>query len=290
MENYRLYRLAIWLVSRLPLSVLYFIAGVLAELNFFFNMRSRRGLLANQRHALPPGTSWWRRWCTARAAFRNFGYSIVDFFRIPLMNAGNADRFMAAVRGWEHMQPAMAAGTGGIFVTIHMGSWELGGAYLSLHGLPLTVAALPHKDRRIEEIFVQSREAVGMEVVPVGGALAKLENALTRGRFIGLLADRDTRGRGPLLPFFDQVTHMPDGHARLALRTGAWIFPARIYRLRNGRPVIDVRPPIIPDPETDTIESLTERCIVDMEEFIRSHPEQWFSFYDLWNQSELPVA
>jgi lauroyl/myristoyl acyltransferase len=83
---------------------------------------------------------------------------------------------------------------------------------------------------------------------------------------------------------------MPDGHARLALATGAWIFPSHVHRQRNGRLVIDIHPPIIPDPDTDTVESLTLRCISYLEDFIRQTPEQWFSFYDLWSADELPVA
>jgi Kdo2-lipid IVA lauroyltransferase/acyltransferase len=290
MENYHLYRLALWLVARLPLWLVYFLAGVLAEFNFLFDTRARRGVWANQSHVLPPGTSWFWRWRSARAAFRNFGYSIADFFRIPQLNQANKDLFVAGCAGWDHMQKALSAGTGGIFVTVHMGSWELAGAYLGLSGLPLTAVALPHRDPRIDQIFISSREAAGMEVVKVGGALTKLDDALRRGRFVALLADRDIRGKGPLLPFFGQPTHMPDGHALLALQTGAWIFPARVYRLPNGLPAVDVREPIIPDPSSDTQESLTLRCITSLEEFIRANPEQWFSFYNLWHQTEKPVA
>jgi lauroyl/myristoyl acyltransferase len=290
MENYYLYRMGIWLVAHLPVGPVYFLAGVLGELNFYFNRRSRRGVYANQRHVLPPDISAWRRWRAARAVFRHFADSVADFLRIPLMRPRTINRFVARVTGYEYLEAALATGKGGIFMTVHTGSWEMGGAYLALRGLPLTVVALPHKDERINRLYVESRQRVGMEVVSVGGAMAKLEDALRRGRFVALLADRDTRGTGPLLPFFGETTHMPDGHAKLALRTGAWIVPATVYRLRNGREVIEMLPPIVPNPETDTEESLTRRCIVYLEDFIRAHPEQWFSFYDLWHATELPVA
>jgi phosphatidylinositol dimannoside acyltransferase len=290
MENYHLYRLGMWLVAHLPVGPVYFVAGFIGELHFLFNRRERRGVYANQRHVLPPDLSAWRRWRSARAIFRHFAYSIADFLRIPLMRPATIGRFMAHVTGYEHLEAALATGKGGIFVTVHMGSWEMAGAYLSLRGLPLTAVALPHKDDRINRIYVESRQNVGMEVVAVGGAMAKLENALRRGRFIALLADRDTTGKGPLLPFLGETAHMPDGHAKLALRTGAWIVPATIYRLRNGQQVIEMLPPIIPDPEHDTPESLTRRCIDYLEASIRAHPEQWFSFYDLWHGTELPVA
>ena len=289
-ENYYLYRAAIWLVTRLPRGFFNSVAGLVAELNFLFNSRSRRGIYANQGHVLPPETSAWQRWRFARRAFRNFAYSVADFFRLPQMSSDNLDRFVANVHGWEHLQAAVDAGMGGIFVSVHMGSIEMVGAYLGLRGIPLTVPALPHKDPRIDQIFVNSRETTGIEVVSIGGALRKLEEALTRKRFIALAADRDVSGHGPRLPFFGEVTRMPVGHAFLALKTGAWIVPACIYRLPDGRSTVEIRPPIIPHPATDTIDSLTLRCLEVLEELIRAHPEQWSSFFDLWHETELPVA
>ncbi len=289
-ENYTLYRLGIWLTARLPRWLVYAIAALLAELNCLFSVHSRRGVYANLSHVLPRETSAWRRQQIARQVFRNFAYSVVDFFRISQMNGANLDRFVTRAEGWEHLQAAMDSGVGGVLITVHMGSWELGAAYLGLRGVPLTAVALPHRDPRINRIFIESREAHGIEVVPLGGAMRKLGEALTRGRFIALASDRDVSGRGITLPFFGQAARMPIGHALLALQTGAWIVPACIYRLPNGQTTIDIRPPIIPDPTVDTVESLTLRCLGTLEEFIRAHPEQWSSFYDLWSETELPVA
>lgn len=289
-ENYHLYRVGLWLAAHLPRGVLYFIVGALAELNFFFNHRSRRGVYANQTRVLPPETGRWQRWRMARAVFRNFAYAIMDFFHILNLNRANLETYLAEVKGMEHVHAASAAGHGGIFITVHMGSWELGGASMGLLGVPLTVAALPHKDPRIEQLYVTTREAGQMEVVPLGGAMARLQDALVRGRFIALVSDRDVKGAGPRLPFFGRPTRVPSGHAKLALRTGAWILPAVTYRQHDWRIVIDIREPIIADPVIDTEEGLTQRCLGVLEDFIRSHPEQWLSFFDLWSETELPVA
>jgi lauroyl/myristoyl acyltransferase len=290
MENYHLYRLGIWLVAHLPVGFSYFVAALVAELNFLFNTRSRRGVYANQSAVLPPRTPTWRRWVTARCAFRYFAYSVVDFFRIPTMRRTNLDRFVGRFEGWEYLEAAMAKGVGGIFATVHMGSWELGGAYLGHLGLPLTAVALPHKDPRIERVFARSRATSGIEVVPVGGALRKLQDALINRRFIAMVVDRDVTGHGGKLPFFGRPTRLPHGHATLALRTGAWLFPTVVYRLPDGHSGIRICEPIIPDPEHDTAESLSLGCMAVLETFIRRWPHQWSSFYDLWDDTELPVA
>lgn len=288
-ENYYAYRAGLWLIEHLPRNFTYFLVGVLAELNFFFNGRSRRGVYANLDRVLAPNANRVQRWRMARSIFRNFAYAIVDFFRIPGLNRANLDHYLAEVKGMDHVHDALVTGVGGIFVTVHMGSWELGGACMGLLDVPLTVAALKHKDPRVEKLFVSTREAGHMEVVPLGGALAKLQEALTRGRFIALVSDRDVKGTGLHLPFFGQPARVPSGHARLALETGAWILPVTTYRLPDKRIVIDIREPIIPDPANDTEDDLTRRTLIVLEDFIRQHPDQWLSFFNLWSETELPV-
>ncbi len=284
MENYWLYRVGIWFVTVAPTWLVHFVASLAVEISFPFRWRTRRVVYANLSHVLPADTPPPKRWAVVRGAFRNFAYSIVNFFRIPRMTLASASRYIAECRGWEHLEGARATGKGGIFATVHMGSWELAGAYLALRGLPLTVAALPHKDPRIDRIFLGNRATAGIEVVPVGGALIKLASALRRGQFIALVVDRDTSGHGPVLPFFGAPAHMPNGHARLALSTGAWLMPTVTYRRLDGKLVIDMLPPIIPDPASDTIEGLTLRCLKHLEQFICQHPDQWSMFYYLWEK------
>lgn len=288
-ENYYLYRAALWLVCRLPRGFLYFFVGVIAELNFYFNGMGRRGMYDNLAHVLPPETGSLMRWRCARAAFRHFAYSIIDIFLIPGLTLDNLQEYVAEVKGFEHFGACDAAGRGGIIVTLHMGSWELAGVALGLMGVPITAAVLKHADPRIDEIFSEVRRRGGIEEVPLGGALAKLEDAVARGRFIALLADRDVKGTGMSTEFFGDMTTVPTGHARIALRTNAWILPVVTYRAPDHRIIIEIRPPIIPDPQVDVEENLVVRCLRILEDFIREHPEQWSSFFNLWSRTELPV-
>ena len=241
--------------------------------------------MANQAHVLPADTPRHRRRQLARSVFRYSGLALIDFLRMPQMNRDNLDEFVAEVIGWEHVEAAVKAKAGGIFVTLHMGSWELAGAYEGLRGVPLTGIALSHADSRVDRIFQSLRRQAGTESVPVDGGLGRLQEALARGRFTAILADRDVSGRGPKLPFFGQVTRVPAGHAVLALRTGAWILPVCIYRRPDGGLVMEFRSPIVPDRKRDTKDSLTLDCLKILEEFIGARPEQWACFVDLWDQS-----
>ena len=283
LENYYYYRLAIWAVGHLPRWFLTAVATLVANLSFLFGSRSRRGVLDNQARVLPADTPRSQRLRLARATFRYAGLALIDFFRIPQMNRGNLDNFVAEVIGWEHVEAAMKAKVGGIFVTLHMGSWELAAAYEGLRGVPLTVVALSHADSRVDQIFHTIRREAGTESVPVDGALRRLREALGGGRFTAMLADRDVSGHGPVLPLFGQKMRVPAGHAVLALWTGAWILPCCTFRRPDGRVAIEFRTPIVPDRSRDSKESLILRCLKILEEFISARPEQWACFYDLWN-------
>jgi KDO2-lipid IV(A) lauroyltransferase len=287
-ENYHLYRLALWIVRRLPRGFLYFCVGVVAELNFGFNPTGRRGIYANLDHVLGQNVSRFTRWRYGRAAFRHFAYSIIDIFLIPGMTVANMHKYVADIRGLEHVGAARDEGVGGIVMTAHMGSWELAGVALGLLGVPITAAVLKHADPRIDEIFAEIRGRGNIEEVPVGGAMPKLEDAVARGRFIGLVADRDVKGTGMQVRFFGEETTMPVGHVKLALRTGAWIFPGVTYRGPDHRIVIDIRAPIIPL-LGETEEQLMARTVPALEDLIRSHPDQWSSFFNLWSKTERPV-
>ncbi len=287
-ENYQLYRLALWIVRFVPRGLLYFVAGVIAELNFGFNRTGRRGVYDNLDHVLGTSVSRFTRWRYGRSAFRHFAYSIIDLFLIPGLTLENLHEFVAAITGMEHIDACRAEGKGGIFMTVHMGSWELAGAAMGLLGVPVTAAVLKHSDPRIDGIFADIRKRGQMQEVPVGGAFPKLEAAAAQGRFVALVSDRDVKGSGMKMTFFGEETTLPTGHAKIAARTGAWILPGVTYRTRDHRIMIEVRPPIVPQPG-ETEEALMARSVPELEAMIRAHPDQWSSFFNLWSKTSRPV-
>src|SRR5512137_2353066 len=101
-ENYQLYRVALWLVRWLPRGFLYFVAGVIAELNFAANRTGRLGVYANLDHVLGTGISRFTRWRYGRSAFRHFAYSIIDIFLIPSLTLEDLSSYVAKIDGMEN--------------------------------------------------------------------------------------------------------------------------------------------------------------------------------------------
>jgi KDO2-lipid IV(A) lauroyltransferase len=172
-----------------------------------------------------------------------------------------------------------------IFVTAHVGNWELAAAAAGRHGIPITVIYAPSQNPVIDRLLRARREALGCRLVSLEEGARPLMRELGEGRSIGLVVDaRDDDGVP--IPFFglDKLTTLAP--ARLALRFDGDLVPARIERLGDARFRLIVHEPIRPDP---TLASDKDRAVQMMrdlnrlfEQWIREQPAQWLCIKRAW--------
>ena len=106
--------------------------------------------------------------------------------------------------------------------------------------------------------------------------------ALGNGETVVLLVDRSFSPRGMMMRFLGADVLLPDGHITLSLRSGAPLLPCCSWYGEGGTIEIAVGEEIRVA-ETDAPRAETARaCIEKIEEFVRSHPDQWFAFDHLW--------
>jgi KDO2-lipid IV(A) lauroyltransferase len=176
-----------------------------------------------------------------------------------------------------------------VFVTAHAGNWELLGALVAGRGFPVTVAATPVYDDRLEQILVAARAAHGVETISRGSATAarQLLSALRRNALLGLLIDQDTDVDGAFVPFFGRPAYTPTGAAALALRTGAAVVCGFLVREGALRHRMVVEGPVnlvrTGDHERDVVEN-TALLTGLIERHIRAYPEQWVWFHRRWKR------
>ena len=103
-----------------------------------------------------------------------------------------------------------------------------------------------------------------------------------------LVTDRDLTGNGPIIPFFGQPTHFPEGAAVISLRTGAPILIAVAVRKANGRfdAWMEPLPPVerTGDLKQDALR-VTQAVAERLEYYVAKHPEQWTVFQRRWGQA-----
>ena len=190
------------------------------------------------------------------------------------------------VYGFEHVYEALGRGKGLIFTTPHLGNWDFGAAWLASGGYPITAVMEELEPKELFDWFAAHRIAFGVHVIPASAsAFGELAKTLGRNQVVALVADRDIANSGVKLPFFGEVTSVPQGVALLSLRTGAPIIPAGVYLLPGGchyvvatKPITFVRSGSL----REDVSRLTELVIERYESLIRADPAQWHLFQPNW--------
>lgn len=283
MCQFIIYKLAQVLALLLPIKIGYSIATFLAILQFYISKKDREIVLGNLKAVLKTDDSATLR-RIEKEVFINFAKYLVDFFRFSKLDKIYLESNVKFV-GKDNLDKALKKGKGVIVLTAHIGNYELGGAVVALLGYPLNVVALDHKNKLVNSFFIKQRRTAKMNVIPMGAALKRCYECLTKGEVIALLGDRDFSGHGIRVKFLGKDSSIPKGPAVLSLRTGALIVPAFIVRLPDDTFQFAFEKPISYS-STDNFDSdvqrITESCIKVIEENIRKYPSQWFMFRRFW--------
>lgn len=249
-------------------------------------MRGRRLMLSRHlRRVYGPGISEAALRRAVAGAFDSYARYWLEAFRLP-RETRESLLGRLEVEGLEHIDSAMAGGKGVVIATAHLGNWDLGGAWFAASGYRPATVVEPLEPARLFEWFCSFRRTLGLEVVPAGdGARTALLHALSEGRMVGLICDRDLSRRGVDVMFFGERTTLPTGPATLALRAGVSIVPAAVYFRDPGPHLCWVRPPI--DVERrgrlgDDIARITQTVAGELEVLVRRAPDQWHLLQPNW--------
>ena len=100
------------------------------------------------------------------------------------------------------------------------------------HGTFTTVAERL-KPESLYRRFIDYRESLGFEVLPLSGGerppFEVLCDRLRANRVVCLMAERDLTRTGVQVDFFGEPTRMPAGPAKLAIETGAALLPVHCW-------------------------------------------------------------
>ena len=280
-----IFRLARWLVVRLPLALSYRVAAGLGDLAWLFNRGVRANFEHNQRRALGPGASEREVALSARAAIRTLSAIYVDELRFPSLSADEVRRLIH-FRGLERIEAAREAGTGVILVSGHYGAPNIVGQGLAVAGFPTTVVVEHIQPESLFDFFSALRRTHGLRLLPVDAPMRPLLRTLRKERGIAaLVCDRDINGNGIPIRFFGEETTIPTGPAQVALATGAPILVGHCRRRPDhqyeGR-IEPLRLPPLPAERDAAVRLITERIVAALEEAIRAEPSQWVMSVPLW--------
>ncbi|MYB43116.1 MAG: hypothetical protein F4X76_13255 [Chloroflexi bacterium] len=290
MAIYWAFRLAALWVRVFPLRASYALARLGGLCVFFLWRGGRRRCIANMRRVAGGDESAARR--LARRSFGYYGLYIVDFLRLTDVSAREVRR-RVIFDEWQQLDEARA-GSGVLFVTIHFGNWDLGAASMTERGYPVSVIADAFAEPRLHDLVFSSRRRIGLRILPAGHLSLRLVRALRHNEIVGVLADVPQPEGGVEVDFFGGTIAVPDGAARLALRTGASVVAATVPRLGPWSDQFTGDFQLVEcertgDREHD-VRSLTQAMFRVFEEMVRARPEQWYIFRPLWPEDAAAEA
>ena len=273
-------RLVRWL-SRRPLWLLHASGAAVGWLGYLLSRTYRHRFDANAAQA---GLSR----AAARPAIAEAGRLLMELPFLWLRAAGAPIAPPLRWTGAEHIDAALAQGQGIVFLTPHLGSFEVTAQayaerYAAAHG-PITVLYRRARKAWLRELVDTARVRPGLATAPATLAgVRQMIRALRRNEAVGLLPDQvPPTGLGVWAPFFGQPAYTMTLAARLAQQTGATPLLAWGERLRGAAGYV-VHVSALAEALPAGVGAEAECAAVinrAMERLIRQCPQQYLWGYD----------
>jgi Kdo2-lipid IVA lauroyltransferase/acyltransferase len=217
---------------------------------------------------------------------RNLGWMAAEFARFPRYTRQNIGETII-LDGFENFAAAERRGKGVLFLTGHMGAWELKPFAHALYSHPLYFLVRPIDNARVDEMVNHYRCLSGNRPIRKNESARAVLRVLRDGGVVGVLADQNAIAtEAVFVDFFGVPAATTSGIARLARRTEAAVVPVytywdpqiRKYRLRY-EPALELT---ASDDEESDIRSYSARFNQVIEDYVRRFPDQWLWVHRRW--------
>lgn len=267
------------LAGLLPLPLLHAIGAVLGVVVFLVAPRYRRRLAENLKQSLL--TQSHRHYiCLLLCNAMESGKGVVELLAAWSRPPEAIASLVRAVEGWETVEATRQSGRGLLFVTPHLGSYDIAGRWISTR-LPLMAMYRPPKLAWLAPLMNAGRaRAAGSVAATDSGGVRKLLKTLRSGGAIIVLPDQvPGQGDGEWAPFFGRPAYTMTLLPRLAESTGAIPILCFGERLSWGRGYVLH---FSPWPAAFSGAKAADARIVNeaVESLVRQKPEQYLWSYN----------
>lgn len=213
------------LLACLPLPLLHNLGALAGWLSWLFSPRYRRHLAENLAAAGFSG-------CKA-SAIAEAGKTVFELPKIWLRSQAEVLGRIVSVSGWDLVETAAQSGRGILFLTPHLGCFEITAQYVASRK-PITVLYRKPKQDWLEPLIQRGRGG-NFKLAPADmSGVRRLLKALKNGEAVGMLPDQvPSQGEGVWAPFWGRPAYTMTLAARLA-ETGATLLLTYAERLPYG--------------------------------------------------------
>ena len=273
------------------MSVAKVISSLLGDLLYFISSKRRSIAVENLRHAFENDKNEDEMKTLARKSCRSFIFTFLEM--IKLRHVFSQPDAMQRLRVttdnldtlFQKAKKIHDQSGGCIFVTPHIGNWEVLPHASARAGIPLAIVVRPLDNVYLEKLIYANRTSSGQVIIPKRNALMVLQKTLQSGTSIGILPDQST-AKGISIDFFGRKATATPVPAMLAITYNRPIVVVAACRKNEDyRYEGFVSDPIWPgeySSEKAEIFRITEEMTRSMESIIRRYPEQYLWIHNRW--------
>lgn len=213
----------------------------------------------------------------------NFGAVMAEYPHLNTLIADGSPSFVNLTMDkdtlviLENKRPA-------IYVSAHLGNWELVASIIAKSGIPLSVIYSPQTNPVLEHMIQKQRRSLGCRLIGKKNGIRQLVREIRAGRSVGLLPDQRVDSGEPI-PFFGRDAPTTTSPAWLALKLNCPLIPVQIERIGNARFHAVFHPPILTGAKSDEHSDpfqVTAELNRLFETWIHRQPDQWLCIKRRW--------
>lgn len=223
-----------------------------------------------------------------RDSWENLGRTTAEFAHLSAFDPDLAPSRVEVI-GRERLEAIAKANKPVIFVSAHLGNWEVMSIALYAVGVNYGVVYRAANNPLIDGLIIRERAAVmSRRQIPKGKRGGRdMIDALKSGASLAMLVDQKLNTGGILSPFFGKPAMTAPAAARLALKYSAPIVPIEIERLDGAHFRVTALEPLVFEPSGDIsadTQAITDRINLEIERMIRARPGQWLWLHRRWGK------
>jgi len=221
-------------------------------------------------------------------ATKNMFLVAFEFPHLPRLAEEKYDK-IATCRGIEFIENYKKNKQGALFVSAHLGNWEMMASLIGSHDYPVAEIVREFDDPQLNKVIDALRTGAKIKTIPKDQSANQIIKLLKEGWFVGMLIDQSPRDNGAPTLFFDKPCWSTIGPAYIYARTRIPVHPVSMTRNNDGTLLLEIFPPLelvhTGDLKEDILKN-TQICQNAIENIIRQHPEQWLWFHRRWKQRD----
>jgi KDO2-lipid IV(A) lauroyltransferase len=277
--------------SLLPRRFELWLGPLLGRLVLRLGFFKRKTAYDNIRRCFPElGETGWNS--MLRRNFEHYGILFFEFTHFFSPFPGHYRRYAmrnCSLEGMENWERAQAKGKGVLFVSCHVGFWEMVAAAAGLSGKPITIVTTVLKPGWLDCKITECRLSTGVRAAYHPGSIPAVLRALRRGEAVAFMNDQYFKPpMGLPVRFFGVQVDTLAAVATLAHRTGAAILPGWGWRDEDGVMRVHIEPELELGAGLDVVKT-TQVIASKVEEWVRRRPEQWLWMHRRFKNATWPT-